>query len=127
MSVEFPSKARKQTKTPQKYPKPCLTKCQCTVAKVTHKIKYHTLQKMSFPGGSDGNKFSCNARDLGLFNPWVRKSSWRRKWQLYPIFFSGEFHGQKSVVCSGPWGRKESDTNVQPTLHFTSLFLFMFR
>ena len=38
----------------------------------------------------------------------VRKIRWRREWQLTPIFFPGESHGQRSLV--GPWGHKESDT-----------------
>ena len=30
------------------------------------------------PGGSDGKESACNARDLG-FDPWVRKTPWRRE------------------------------------------------
>ena len=26
-----------------------------------------------------------------------------------PVFWLGEFHGQRSLVGSSPWGRKESD------------------
>ena len=43
-----------------------------------------------------------------LFDPWVRKIPWRRKWQPTPVFLPGESHGQRNLV--GPWGRKESDT-----------------
>ena len=50
------------------------------------------------------------------FNPWVRKSPWRREWLLTPIFFPGEFHGQRSLVGYNPWGCKESDTTEQLTL-----------
>ena len=32
------------------------------------------------------------------FNPWVRKSPWRRKWQPTPVFLPGEFHGQRSLA-----------------------------
>ena len=27
------------------------------------------------------------------FNPWDGKISWRREWQLSPVFLPGEFHG----------------------------------
>ena len=44
------------------------------------------------------------------FDPWVRKISWRRKWQSTPVFLPGEFYGQRSLVGYSPWGHKESDT-----------------
>ena len=46
------------------------------------------------------------------FNPWVRKSPWRRKWQPTPVFLPGEFHGQRTWwAIYSPWGRKQSNTN----------------
>ena len=47
--------------------------------------------------------------------------SWRRKWQPTPVFLPGEFHGQRSLVGSSPWGRKESETTEQHSL--TPVFL----
>ena len=44
------------------------------------------------------------------FNPWVRKSLWRREWQPTPVFLPGESHGQRSLPGYSPWGCKESDT-----------------
>ena len=41
--------------------------------------------------------------------------SWRRAWQPTPIFFPGEFHGQRSLVGYSPWDRTESDTIEQLT------------
>ena len=41
---------------------------------------------------------------------WVKKIPWRRKWQHIPVFLPGESHGQRSLVGSSPWGRKELDT-----------------
>ena len=32
------------------------------------------------------------------FNPWVRKISWRRKWQPTLIFLPGKSHGQKNLM-----------------------------
>ena len=43
------------------------------------------------------------------FNPWVRKISWRRKGQPNPVFFPGEFRGQRSLGSYSPWGHKELD------------------
>ena len=44
------------------------------------------------------------------FNPWVGKIPWRREWQPAPVFWPGEFRGQRSLVDYSPWGHKESDT-----------------
>ena len=54
-----------------------------------------------------------------VFDPWVGKIPWRRKRQPTPVFLSGVFHGQRSLVGYSPWGHKESDM----TEHLTpSLF-----
>ena len=36
------------------------------------------------------------------FDPWVRKTPWRRKWQTATVFLPGKFQGQRSLVgcCS---------------------------
>ena len=64
-----------------------------------------------FPGGSDGTEPS----ERPLFDPWVGKIPWRRRWQPTPVFLPGEFHGQRSLTGYSPWGCKESDTNEQLT------------
>ena len=43
------------------------------------------------------------------FDPWVRKISWRMKWQPTPMFLPEESHGQRSLVGYNPQGNKESD------------------
>ena len=63
------------------------------------------------PGGLPGGSVESPA-NAGDF-PCVRKMSWRRKWQPTPIFLSGEFHGQRSVVGYCPRGHKELDTTEQ--------------
>ena len=50
------------------------------------------------------------------FDPWVRKSTWRREWLPTPVFLPGEFHGQRNLVGYSPWGCKESDTTEELTL-----------
>ena len=54
------------------------------------------------------------------FDPWVRKSPWRREWQLIPIFLPGKSNGQRSLVGYSPFGCKELDTTER-----LSLSLFM--
>ena len=44
-----------------------------------------------------------------MFDPWVRKITWRRKWQPTPVFLPGESHGQRNLADYGPWGLKEPD------------------
>ena len=43
------------------------------------------------------------------FDPSVVKILWRRERQPTPVFFPGEFHGQKSLAGYSPRGRKESE------------------
>ena len=48
-----------------------------------------------FPGGSAGEAPACQCRRCKRcrFDPWVRKTPWRRKWQPAPVFLTGKFHG----------------------------------
>ena len=43
------------------------------------------------PRRLSGKESACKAGDLGLI-PWVRKVSWRRKWQLMSVFLPGKSH-----------------------------------
>ena len=52
---------------------------------------------MGFLGGSDGKESTCQCR-RPRFNSWVRKISWRRKWQPPPVFLPGKSHGQRSLA-----------------------------
>ena len=51
-------------------------------------------------------------------DPWVGKIPWRREWLPTPVFWPGEFHGERSLVGYSPWGGKELDTTDPITLHF---------
>ena len=44
------------------------------------------------------------------FNPWVRKISWRRKWQPTPVLLPEESQGRGSLVGCRLWRRTELDT-----------------
>jgi len=49
---------------------------------------------MGFPGGLTGKEPAGQCRSLkrGLFDPWVSKIPWRRKWHHTPVFLPREFH-----------------------------------
>ena len=68
----------------------------------------------------------ANAGDAGdMFDTWVKKIPWRRKWEPTPMFLPGESHGQKSLAAS--WWAKvhrvtESLTQLkQPSMHILSI------
>ena len=66
---------------------------------------------MGFPNGPAGTESACHSRRCKRqeFDPWVRKTAWRRKWQPAPVPVSGKFYGQRSLAGCRPWGLKESD------------------
>jgi len=51
------------------------------------------------------------------FNPWVRKITWRRKWQPTPVFLPGEFHRQKTLSSYSPWGCIELNMTLLAFFH----------
>ena len=67
-------------------------------------------------GGLVVKSLPVNAGDAGNMGsiPALGRSPgvgpWSRKWQLTPIFFHGESHGQRSLVGYSPLGCKELDT-----------------
>ena len=69
---------------------------------------------MAFPMAQWGkNRLQCGRPKRCGFNPWTGKIPWRRKWQLTPVFFSGEFHGQRSLAGYSPWvGVAKSQTRM---------------
>ena len=60
----------------------------------------------------------CRQCGRPKFNPWVRKISWRRKWQPTPVLLPEKSYGQRSLVGYSPWGRKESDMTERLHFHF---------
>jgi len=53
-----------------------------------------------FPGGTNSKESACQCRRCKRhrFDPWVRNTCWRRKWQPTPVFLAGKFHGQMRLV-----------------------------
>ena len=61
------------------------------------------------PRWHSGKESTCQYRRCE-FDPWVRKTHWRRKWQPTSVFFPGKSHGQSSLMGCSPGGHKVSDT-----------------
>ena len=67
--------------------------------------KYPPTMCLGFPSASVVKNPSANAGDMGWedLNPWVGKISWRRKWQLTPVFLPGKSHGQRDLAGYSSW------------------------
>ena len=80
---------------------------------------YKLLAVKAFPGDTVVKNPPANTGDHQRlrFDPWVRKFSWRRKWQPTPVFLPGEFHEQRSLAGYSPWGCKELDTTERLSTH----------
>ena len=63
---------------------------------------------MGFPDGTSGKESTCQCRrhKRCRFNPWVRKISCRRKWQLTSVLLPGKFLGQRSLAGQSLWFTK---------------------
>ena len=72
-------------------------------------------------GGAGGKAPACQCKRL-KFNPWVRKSSCRRKWWPTPVLLPGESHGWRSLVGCSPWGWKKSDMTEWLSIHVQLLY-----
>ena len=53
-----------------------------------------------------GKEFCLQCRRHG-FDLWVGKIPWRKAWQPIPVFFPGEYHGQRSLMDYSTQGCKE--------------------
>ena len=62
------------------------------------------LDNLGFPGGASGKEPICHSRGPKRcrLDPWVKKMSWRRAWQVTPVFLPGESHGQRSLTGFSP-------------------------
>ena len=58
-----------------------------------------------------GKESACNPGD-NRFYPWVRKISWRGKWQPIPVFLPGKSHGRRSLVGYSPFDHKRVGHNL---------------
>ena len=60
---------------------------------------------ISFPGGSDGKEYACNAGDLGSI-PELGWSPGEQKWQPTSVVLPGKFHGWRSLAGAVHWVSK---------------------
>ena len=63
---------------------------------------------MGFLGSASGKEPTCQCGRY-RFDTSVGKIPWRKACNPLPVFFLGEFHGQRSLAGYSPWGHKESD------------------
>ena len=65
---------------------------------------------MGFPRWYSGKQSDCQCRRCKRqsLDPWVRKLTWRRKWQPTPVFLPGESHGERSLAGHSPQGHKKT-------------------
>ena len=79
------------------------------------------MQTADFPVAASGKEPACQCRrerhKRCRFDPWVRKTPWRRAWQPTPVLLPRESHGQRSLVGYSPWHRKESDPTERLSTH----------
>ena len=68
-------------------------------------------KKLGLPRWLSGKESACQCRRW-VFNPWVWKIPWRRKWQSTIVFLPGKSHRQKSLVDFSPWGHKRVRHNL---------------
>ena len=82
---------------------------------IAHYCHTHAI----FPDDASGEESTCQCKRCKRhgFNPWVRKISWRKKWQPTPVFLPGESHGWRSLEGYSPWCCQQSDTTEQLNTH----------
>ena len=73
---------------------------------------------MGFPGGSDGNKSACIARNLGLIPGSERSPG---EGNGYPLQYSCLENAMDRRALWAMWGGKESDTTKKLTLSLFQL------
>ena len=67
-------------------------------------LNFRFIVKLWLPRWLSGKESACQCRRYKRcsFNPWVRKSPCRRKWQPTPVFLPGESHRQRSLAGYSP-------------------------
>ena len=71
----------------------------------------------SFADGEGVKNLPANAGDSRRrFDPWVRKTPWRRKWQSTPES-PGKVHGQRGLEGCSPLSHKELDMMERLSTH----------
>ena len=81
-----------------------------------------TAYNKRLPWWLSGKESACHCRTRG-FHPWVRKGTWKRKWQPTPVFLPGTFHGWRKLVGYSPQDHKRvgHDWSLSSCVHAESL------
>ena len=74
--------------------------------------------------GSDGKESACSSGDLGLILVLGGSPGKVNSRLPAPVFWPGEFHGERSRADNNPWGHKESDPTERLPLTPLSRSLF---
>ena len=95
------------------------TRASCPQGCTSHRFRAYRID-LQLPGWLSSKEPACQSRGQG-FDPWVRKSPWRRKWQLTPIFLPAKSHEQGNLPGYSPWrhkrvGRERATNNNKVTL-----------
>ena len=72
--------------------------------------------ELRLPRWLSGKESPCQCR-RHVFDPWVGKMPWRRKWHPTPIFLPEEFHEQRSLAGYSLWGHKVLDMTHCLSMH----------
>ena len=64
-----------------------------------------SIDPPGLPRWCSGKESACQCRRCG-FSPWVWKILWSRKWHPTPVFLTGKFHEQRSLVGYSPWSHR---------------------
>ena len=67
------------------------------ISEVFYILKYKVQLLDGLPRWLSGKESTYQCRRHG-FDPWVRKVTWRRKWQPTPVFLPGKSHGQRRLA-----------------------------
>ena len=59
-----------------------------------------------------------------MFDPYVDKIPWRRKWQRAPVFLPGESHGQRSLASYSLKSCKESNMTERLSMYAYYIYIY---
>ena len=91
----------------------CRHKASC-ISCIARGMEIDTTLRWYRGQGSTCQRRGFKRRRFGL---WVRKNSWRRKWQPALVFLPGKFHEQRSLADYSLWDSKELDTTERAHTH----------
>ena len=88
---------------------------------------FHSTQcPQGLPRWLIGKEPACQCRSSRRrrFDPWVRRTPWRRKWQPAPVILPGESHGPRSLAGYSPQEAKSWTRLKQLSTHIHTVRIF---